>query len=115
MQLFVESWKQILHHSNGMLSLGVEAMTTNGQSEPYGKKRPLYIHLLDVEAVHELQPRKDHRGKCSPPGVDDWWLSSQPKAYLDLGLSKLCRARSTQLKDEYREAQLGELHRKADE
>ncbi len=69
MQLFVESWKPVLRHSDGALSLGFAAIRSKGGDVvPYTfRGRALYIHYLDVGSVREedLRPHVDPAtGRC---------------------------------------------------
>lgn len=109
MHLFVESWKPVLRHRGGAVSLGFVAYCSRGgHTVPYQSHgRQLYIHYLDVVPVKvsDLHPQVDPltrrpvKGRFAPPGCD-WFLGKGPTAYanIDLGCgSKRVYARLKQL------------------
>lgn len=109
MQLFVESWKPVLRHRGGAVSLGFEAYCSrHGHIVPYQSHgRQLYIHYLDVDPIKDsdLRPQVDPltrrlvNGRFAPPDCD-WFLGEGPTAYanIDLGRgSKRVYARLKQL------------------
>ena len=114
MQLFVESWKPVLRHLGGILSIGHAAVhSKRGSIVPYSARgQQLYIHFMDVDSIDDsdLKPHVDqttgrvNEGRRSPPNVE-WWLSSSPTAYAVVDGhdgSQSVRARISQLRNPYR-------------
>jgi hypothetical protein len=102
MQLFVESWKPVLHHRGGLVSLGFAAYRRKGGHTVLyqAQARTLYIHYLDVDPfkASDLRPQVDPltrklvNGRLAPPGCE-WFLAKGPTAYANIdrggGLKKV--------------------------